>query len=64
LTLEQGKPLSLLSTELTYSLTWLRAFSTMQLTEETLLSDADKTVYSTHLLIGVCAGIILWNWPI
>jgi acyl-CoA reductase-like NAD-dependent aldehyde dehydrogenase len=36
----------------------------MQLTEETLLSDADKTVYSTHLLIGVCAGIIPWNWPI
>jgi len=64
LTKEQGKPLSLAHTELDMSLTWLRAFATMEIKDEVLQEDDDKIVYSTFPPIGVCAGIVPWNWPI
>jgi acyl-CoA reductase-like NAD-dependent aldehyde dehydrogenase len=64
LTMEQGKPLSLSHTELDFSLTWLRAFAEMEIKDEVLKEDEDKVVYSTHPPIGVCAGIVPWNWPV
>ncbi|KAF2010920.1 aldehyde dehydrogenase-like protein [Aaosphaeria arxii CBS 175.79] len=64
LTMEQGKPLSLSNNEIERSLTWLRAFATMELRDEILQDDAEKTVYSTYPALGVCAGIVPWNWPI
>jgi acyl-CoA reductase-like NAD-dependent aldehyde dehydrogenase len=64
LTKEQGKPLSLSRTELDSTLTWLRAFATMEIKDEVLQEDDDKIIYSTHPPIGVCAGIVPWNWPI
>ena len=64
LTSEQGKPLSLSKTEMDFALTWLRAFATMEIKDEILQEDDEKTIYSTHPPIGVCAGIVPWNWPI
>lgn len=64
LTLEQGKPLSLSHTEVECALTWLRTFATMEIKDEVLQEDDGKTVYSTHPPLGVCAGIVPWNWPI
>ncbi|KAI4650292.1 uncharacterized protein J4E79_009561 [Alternaria viburni] len=64
LTSEQGKPLSLSKTEMDCALTWLRAFATMEIKDEILQEDDEKTIYSTHPPIGVCAGIVPWNWPI
>jgi acyl-CoA reductase-like NAD-dependent aldehyde dehydrogenase len=58
LTLEQGRPLSLSSTEVTCALVWLRAFATMEIEDEVLQDDDEKTIYSTHPPIGVCAGIV------
>jgi acyl-CoA reductase-like NAD-dependent aldehyde dehydrogenase len=58
LTLEQGKPLSLSNTEVTCALVWLRAFATMEIEDEILQDDDEKTIYSTHPPLGVCAGIV------
>jgi acyl-CoA reductase-like NAD-dependent aldehyde dehydrogenase len=60
LTLEQGKPLSLSKTEMDCALTWLRAFATMEIKDEVLQEDDEKTIYSTYPPLGVCAGIV-WN---
>ncbi|KAH7394647.1 Aldehyde/histidinol dehydrogenase [Pyrenochaeta sp. MPI-SDFR-AT-0127] len=64
LTIEQGKPLSLSNTEMNCALTWLRTFATMEIKDEVLKEDDEKIIYSTHPPIGVCAGIVPWNWPI
>ncbi|KAL6709106.1 hypothetical protein ACN47E_001922 [Coniothyrium glycines] len=64
LTKEQGKPLTLSHTELDCAIRWLRAFATMEIKDEILQEDDDKIVYSTYPPIGVCAGIVPWNWPI
>ncbi|RAR13252.1 aldehyde dehydrogenase-like protein [Stemphylium lycopersici] len=64
LTQEQGKPLTLSKTETDCALLWLRTFATMQIKDEVLVEDDEKIIYSTHPPIGVCAGIVPWNWPI
>lgn len=64
LTMEQGKPLSLSQAELTMTLDWLRTFATMELKDEILEEDDEKTIYETHPPLGVCGAIVPWNWPI
>jgi hypothetical protein len=49
--------LSLSNTEVTCAVVWLHAFATMKIEYEVLLDD-DKTIYSTHPSISVCAGIV------
>jgi acyl-CoA reductase-like NAD-dependent aldehyde dehydrogenase len=63
-TMEQGKPLGLAHTEVDMSLRWLRTFATMQIPEEVLEDDEQRTIYSTHPPIGVVGAIVPWNWPI
>ncbi|KAK8075739.1 hypothetical protein PG997_010402 [Apiospora hydei] len=63
-TMEQGKPLSLSKTEFDLTLTWLRAFATMEIRDEALEDTAERTIYATFPPLGVCAGIVPWNWPI
>lgn len=62
--MEQGKPISLANTEIDFALRWLRTFATMQIPEEVLEDDDEKTVYSTHPPLGVVGAIVPWNWPI
>ena len=64
LTMEQGKPLSLSNTELTTALAFLRTFAGMEVKDEVLKEDDDKIIYATFPPIGVCAGIVPWNWPV
>ncbi|KAK7961696.1 aldehyde dehydrogenase [Apiospora aurea] len=63
-TMEQGKPLSLSKTEFDLTLTWLRAFATMEIRDEVLEDTEERTIYATFPPLGVCAGIVPWNWPI
>ncbi|OCK81832.1 aldehyde dehydrogenase [Lepidopterella palustris CBS 459.81] len=64
LVLEQGKPLTLAKSELDMTLTWLRAFATMEVKDEVLDSNSERTVLQTFPPIGVCCGIVPWNWPV
>jgi acyl-CoA reductase-like NAD-dependent aldehyde dehydrogenase len=63
-TMEQGKPLSLAKQELDMSIQWLRTFATMELKDEVLEDTEERTIYQTYPPLGVCGGIIPWNWPI
>jgi acyl-CoA reductase-like NAD-dependent aldehyde dehydrogenase len=63
-TMEQGKPLGLAHTEFTMAIQWLRTFATMEVKDEILKDDEEKTVYSTFPPLGVCCGIVPWNWPV
>ena len=64
LVLEQGKPLGLANTEFTMSLIWLRAFATMDIKDELLDENDERRIVHTFPPIGVCCGIVPWNWPI
>lgn len=63
-TMEQGKPLGLAHTEVEMTLRWLRTFATMQIPEEVLDDNEERTIYSTHPPLGVVGAIVPWNWPI
>jgi acyl-CoA reductase-like NAD-dependent aldehyde dehydrogenase len=63
-TMEQGKPLGLAHTEVNMALQWLRTFATMQIPEEVLDDNDERTIYSTHVPLGVVGAIVPWNWPI
>ncbi|KAL3447713.1 Aldehyde/histidinol dehydrogenase [Aspergillus insuetus] len=64
LVLEQGKPLGLAKTELDMSLQWLRAFSTMEVKDEVLDDNEERTITQIFSPLGVCCGIVPWNWPV
>ncbi|RDW69905.1 hypothetical protein BP5796_08302 [Coleophoma crateriformis] len=61
---EQGKPLGLAGIEFGVTLRWLRAFATMEVKEEILDENDERTIYQTFPPLGVCGGIVPWNWPI
>ncbi|KAF2199026.1 aldehyde dehydrogenase-like protein [Delitschia confertaspora ATCC 74209] len=63
-TMEQGKPIGLANTEVTMALQWLRTFATMEVKDEVLQDDDERTIYQTFPPLGVCGGIVPWNWPI
>lgn len=63
-TMEQGKPIGLANTEVTMAIKWLRTFATMEIKEEVLQDDEEKTVTATFPPLGVVGGIVPWNWPI
>ena len=63
-TMEQGKPIGLANTEFTMAIQWLRTFATMEIKDEVLQDDEEKTIYATFPPIGVCGGIVPWNWPV
>jgi acyl-CoA reductase-like NAD-dependent aldehyde dehydrogenase len=61
---EQGKPLGLAKTEFDMTLGWLRAFATMEIKDDVLDENDERTVIQTFPPIGVCCGIVPWNWPV
>ncbi|RFU73512.1 aldehyde dehydrogenase [Trichoderma arundinaceum] len=63
-TMESGKPLLVSKREFDNTLEWLRTFATMELKDEILEENDERTVYATHRPLGVCAAIVPWNWPV
>ena len=64
LTLEQGKPLSQATQEAGMGIAWIQAFCAMKLAEEVLEEDEEKKVINRYTPLGVCCGIVPWNYPI
>jgi acyl-CoA reductase-like NAD-dependent aldehyde dehydrogenase len=63
-TKEQGKPLGLAKTEFNMAIQWLRTFATMEVKDEILEDNEDRTIYQTFPPLGVVGGIVPWNWPV
>ncbi|PHH64306.1 hypothetical protein CDD81_4790 [Ophiocordyceps australis] len=64
LTMEQGKPLAMAQSEIGTTIAWMRGFAAIQLKDEVLEDTEDRTIYITHVPIGVCGGIVPWNYPL
>ncbi|KAM0755414.1 aldehyde dehydrogenase family protein [Meredithblackwellia eburnea MCA 4105] len=64
LTTEQGKPGPMAAWEVGGAVVWLREIAKQRLPTETLSDDADRKVITRHTPIGVCAGIVPWNFPV
>lgn len=61
---EQGKPLGLAHAEFDMTLGWLRTFATMEVKDEVIDDNEERTITQTFPPIGVCGGIVPWNWPV
>lgn len=61
---ESGKPITLAKTELSMALHFLRAFAKMEIKDEIIEEDNERAIYQTWMPLGVCAGVIPWNWPL
>lgn len=49
--------------ELDMTISWLRAFASMEVTDELLDENDERRIVQTFPPIGVCAGLVPWNWP-
>jgi acyl-CoA reductase-like NAD-dependent aldehyde dehydrogenase len=61
---ESGKPLGLANTEYSMTLAWLRTFATMEVKDEVLDEDDERIITQIFPPLGVCCGIVPWNWPV
>ena len=61
---EQGKPLGLAKIEFDMMLGWFRAFATMEVKDDVLDENDERIIIQTFPPIGVCCGIVPWNWPV
>jgi len=64
LTTEQGKPLVFAKTEVDLTLHWARTLANITLKEEVTKEDNDKQIIVRYTPLGVCVGIVPWNYPI
>ncbi|KAI4274970.1 MAG: hypothetical protein LQ337_003534 [Flavoplaca oasis] len=64
LTAEQGKPLAQSYQEIGMATTWLRAFSTMTIPDETIQDTDERRIVLRYIPLGIVAGLIPWNFPI
>ncbi|KAL8876768.1 MAG: hypothetical protein Q9198_005096, partial [Flavoplaca austrocitrina] len=64
LTAEQGKPLAQSYQEIGMATTWLRAFSTMTIPDETIEDTEERRIVLRYVPLGIVAGLIPWNFPI
>ncbi|TVY18912.1 putative aldehyde dehydrogenase FUS7 [Lachnellula arida] len=63
-TKEQGKPLGLAHVEFDMTLAWLRTFATMEVKDDLLEENDERKIIQTFPPLGVCCGIVPWNWPV
>ena len=61
---EQGKALSVAQREFNMSIEWLRTFATMEVKDEVLDDNNECTIIQTFPPLGVCCGIVPWNFPV
>lgn len=62
LTLEQGKPLAQSSREFDSSIRFIRIIGDMELPEEVLEESKERKVIQRYTPLGVCCGIVPWNF--
>jgi len=46
------------------TLMWLRAFATMEVKDDLLDENDERKIVQTFPPLGVCCGIVPWNWPV
>ncbi|KUI55682.1 hypothetical protein VP1G_03069 [Cytospora mali] len=63
-TKESGKPIAVAKVEIGLTIDFLHAFAKMEIKDEVLEEDDERTIYQTWMPLGVCAGIVPWNWPV
>ncbi|KDQ59023.1 hypothetical protein JAAARDRAFT_57002 [Jaapia argillacea MUCL 33604] len=65
LTKEQGKPINTHSGwELGGSEAWFYGISLQSLPDEVVADTDERTIVTRHMPLGVCAGIVPWNFPV
>ncbi|KAG8724817.1 hypothetical protein FRC09_013778 [Ceratobasidium sp. 395] len=64
LTTEQGKPLSGSDFEVRFASNWIRQTASLRLPENITVDNEDQKIIQRYVPIGVCAGIIPWNFPL
>ena len=60
---EQGKPLQFAQMEVDFAIHWIRTICDLKLPEE-VYDESDKKVVVRYTPLGVCVGIVPWNYPI
>lgn len=64
LTQEQGKPLEQAAGEVLSGSHWVTEIAKMHLKDETVEDTEERQVIIRHTPLGVCGGIVPWNFPI
>ncbi|UZJ57533.1 hypothetical protein CBS101457_006853 [Exobasidium rhododendri] len=64
LTTEQGKSMGVSMHEFGDILRWFKDMPDMELKDEIILENNSKKVIKTYSPLGVCAGIVPWNFPV
>ncbi|KAG8684988.1 hypothetical protein FRC08_013352 [Ceratobasidium sp. 394] len=64
LTAEQGKTLGNAQMELGGAVLWLRETAKLRVPDKVLIDNEQQRVIERRVPIGVCAGIIPWNFPL
>ncbi|KAB5589902.1 Aldehyde dehydrogenase [Ceratobasidium theobromae] len=64
LTSEQGKTLSQAGEELGSAILWLRETAKLRLPDNVIMDNEQMRVVERRVPIGVCAGIVPWNFPV
>lgn len=64
LSLEQGKSIGLATFEAQSVLQWFEEMPKMEPKESTVIDDDVRKVVKRYAPLGVCAGIVPWNFPI
>ncbi|KAG8770266.1 hypothetical protein FRC12_004403 [Ceratobasidium sp. 428] len=64
LTTERGGPLSGSDFEVRFASNWIRQTASLRLPENITVDNEDQKIIQRYVPIGVCAGIIPWNFPL
>ncbi|KAG9089855.1 hypothetical protein FS749_000994 [Ceratobasidium sp. UAMH 11750] len=64
LTAEQGKPLSNAQLEIGFAPVWIRQTAALRLSENVTTDNEEQKVIERYVPLGVCAGIVPWNFPL
>ena len=61
---EQGKPLQFAQGEVDIAVTWLNGLASYKVEDETIEEESDREIIIRYTPVGVCVGIVPWNFPI